>query len=73
MVVRIGSYTGTASPIKLSRTPARYALAPPEFGQHTSEIMASANAKNATESPAEELDVPAEAARRRDFGERDAE
>ena len=39
MTVRIGSYTGTGSPIKLSRTPAQYRLAPPEFGQHTSEIM----------------------------------
>jgi formyl-CoA transferase len=30
MVVEIGSYRGVASPIKLSRTPARYRLPPPE-------------------------------------------
>ena len=29
MVVRLGDYTGVASPIKLSRTPATYRLAPP--------------------------------------------
>jgi hypothetical protein len=29
-VVQIGSYKGVASPIKLSRTPASYRLAPPE-------------------------------------------
>lgn len=30
MVVKIGEYTGVASPIKLSRTPASYRLPPPE-------------------------------------------
>jgi hypothetical protein len=29
MVVQIGDYKGVASPIKLSRTPATYRLAPP--------------------------------------------
>jgi crotonobetainyl-CoA:carnitine CoA-transferase CaiB-like acyl-CoA transferase len=29
MVVKIGDYTGVASPIKLGRTPATYRLAPP--------------------------------------------
>jgi len=34
MVVRIGEqYTGIGSPIKLSRTPAAYRLAPPAFGE----------------------------------------
>jgi crotonobetainyl-CoA:carnitine CoA-transferase CaiB-like acyl-CoA transferase len=39
MIVDIGSYRGTGSPIKLSRTPATYRLAPPQFAQHTREIM----------------------------------
>jgi crotonobetainyl-CoA:carnitine CoA-transferase CaiB-like acyl-CoA transferase len=30
MVVQIGGYKDVASPIKLSRTPATYRLAPPE-------------------------------------------
>jgi crotonobetainyl-CoA:carnitine CoA-transferase CaiB-like acyl-CoA transferase len=30
MIVKIGEYSGVASPIKLSRTPASYRLAPPE-------------------------------------------
>jgi crotonobetainyl-CoA:carnitine CoA-transferase CaiB-like acyl-CoA transferase len=30
MVVQIGDYKGAASPIKLSRTPATYRLAPPK-------------------------------------------
>ncbi len=33
MVVRIGEYTGVGSPIKLSRTPATYRLAPPKFNR----------------------------------------
>ncbi|MBN9429426.1 MAG: CoA transferase [Burkholderiales bacterium] len=32
MLVQIGEYRGTGSPIKLSRTPASYRLAPPAFG-----------------------------------------
>jgi crotonobetainyl-CoA:carnitine CoA-transferase CaiB-like acyl-CoA transferase len=40
MVVDIGTYRGTGSPIKLSRTPASYRLAPPQFAQHTAEVMA---------------------------------
>jgi crotonobetainyl-CoA:carnitine CoA-transferase CaiB-like acyl-CoA transferase len=39
MIVDIGAYRGTGSPIKLSRTPASYRLAPPQFAQHTAEIM----------------------------------
>ncbi len=35
MLVRIGDYRGTGSPIKLERTPATYRLAPPAFGEHT--------------------------------------
>lgn len=40
MVVDIGAYRGTGSPIKLSRTPASYRLAPPGFAQHTAAVMA---------------------------------
>lgn len=40
MVVNIGDYRGTGSPIKLSRTPASYRRAPPGFAQHTDEVMA---------------------------------
>ena len=39
MVVDIGAYRGTGSPIKLSRTPATYRLAPPRFGEHTAAIL----------------------------------
>ena len=39
MVVDIGAYRGTASPIKMSRTPASYRLAPPRFAQHTDEVL----------------------------------
>jgi len=39
MVVDIGAYRGTGSPIKLSRTPASYRLAPPQFAEHTAEIL----------------------------------
>lgn len=40
MIVDIGAYRGTGSPIKLSRTPATYRSAPPAFAQHTAEILA---------------------------------
>ncbi|MEZ5797578.1 MAG: CoA transferase [Paracoccaceae bacterium] len=40
MVVDIGAYRGTGSPIKLSRTPASYRLAPPRFAQHSAEVLA---------------------------------
>ncbi len=39
MVVDIGPYRGTGSPIKLSRTPASYRKAPPAFAEHTAEIL----------------------------------
>lgn len=39
MVVDIGEYRGTGSPIKLSRTPASYRMAPPSFAEHTDEIL----------------------------------
>ncbi|QCO54558.1 CoA transferase [Pseudorhodobacter turbinis] len=39
MVVDIGEYRGTGSPIKLSRTPASYRRAPPQFAQHTTEVL----------------------------------
>ncbi|WP_173934733.1 CoA transferase [Chelativorans sp. Marseille-P2723] len=39
MLVEIGEYRGTASPIKLSRTPASYRRKPPKFGEHNSEVL----------------------------------
>ena len=39
MIVDIGDYRGTGSPIKMSRTPASYRLAPPKFAEHTAEIL----------------------------------
>lgn len=39
MVVDIGNYRGTGSPIKLSRTPASYRRKPPQFAEHTTEIL----------------------------------
>lgn len=39
MVVDIGAYRGTGSPIKLSRTPASYRLAPPQYGEHTAAVL----------------------------------
>lgn len=39
MVVDIGPYRGTGSPIKMSRTPASYRLAPPAFAEHTTAIL----------------------------------
>ncbi len=42
MFVRIGAYRGTASPIKLSRTPATYRRPPPAFGADTREVLAEA-------------------------------
>ena len=40
MLVSIGEqYQGVASPIKLSRTPASYRLAPPSFAQDTNEVL----------------------------------
>lgn len=40
MVVDIGDYRGTASPIRLGRTPATYRRRPPAFAQHTDEVLA---------------------------------
>ncbi len=39
LVVEIGEYRGTGAPVKLSRTPASYRLAPPKFGEHNDEIL----------------------------------
>ena len=39
MIVDIGAYRGTGSPIKLSRTPASYRRAPPGFAEHTGEVL----------------------------------
>lgn len=39
MIVELGDYKGTGSPIKLSRTPCRYQRPPPTFAQHTEDIL----------------------------------
>ncbi len=39
MIVEIGGYRGTASPIKLSRTPATYRTAPPTLGRDTQAVL----------------------------------
>ncbi|MGS0622533.1 CaiB/BaiF CoA transferase family protein [Ralstonia sp. VS2407] len=41
MVVALGEYRGTGSPIKLSRTPATYRNAPPALGADTDAVLAS--------------------------------
>lgn len=41
MIVEIGAYRGTGSPVKLGRTPSRYRRPPPRFGEHTEEILAN--------------------------------
>ena len=40
MIVDIDDYRGTASPIRLGRTPATYRRRPPAFAQHTDEVLA---------------------------------
>jgi len=39
MVVDVDGHRGTGSPIKLSRTPVSYRRRPPQFSEHTDEIM----------------------------------
>lgn len=39
MLVEIGDYKGTGSPIKLSRTPASYRKVPPRFGEDGADIL----------------------------------
>lgn len=39
MIVAIGAYKGTGSPVKLARTPCGYHRPPPRFGEHTEEIL----------------------------------
>ncbi|MCO5398690.1 CaiB/BaiF CoA transferase family protein [Ralstonia soli] len=41
MVVELGEYRGTGSPIKLSRTPATYRNAPPALGADTDAVLTS--------------------------------
>ncbi|QFT60859.1 Succinyl-CoA:(R)-benzylsuccinate CoA-transferase subunit BbsF (plasmid) [Sulfitobacter sp. THAF37] len=48
MVVDIDDYRGTGSPIKLSRSPARYDRKPPAFAQHSAEVMAELDLDPAT-------------------------
>ena len=39
MIVDIGDYRGVGAPVKLSATPAAYRSPPPNFGEHTQEIL----------------------------------
>lgn len=58
MIVDIGDYRGTGSPIKLSRTPASYRRKPPNLDEHAAEILrefgADAAAQDAARERAEE-------------------
>ncbi|GAA3526978.1 CaiB/BaiF CoA-transferase family protein [Zobellella aerophila] len=40
MLVEIGAYKGTGTPVKLGRTPASYRRVPPAFAEHSTEILA---------------------------------
>lgn len=42
MRVEIGAYQGIASPVKLSRTPARYRSVPPALNEHAQQVFGSA-------------------------------
>jgi crotonobetainyl-CoA:carnitine CoA-transferase CaiB-like acyl-CoA transferase len=42
MVTKLGEYSGIGNPVKLTRTPARVRLPPPEFGSASREILAEA-------------------------------
>lgn len=42
MVVKIGDYQGTGIPVKLSRTPGSVYSSPPEYGQHSDQILSEA-------------------------------
>lgn len=53
MVVDIGAYRGTGSPIKLSRTPASYRRAPPAFAEHNHDILQGLGADPADHPGAE--------------------
>lgn len=50
MIVDIDDYRGTASPIKLSRTPATYRRKPPAFGADTEAVL-GASRQDQTETP----------------------
>lgn len=39
MVVELGDYRGVGAPVKLSRTPASIRRPPPEFAEHTDEVL----------------------------------
>jgi formyl-CoA transferase len=47
MIVEVDGVRGTASPIKMSDTPATYRRRPPTFGEHTDEILAETGADTA--------------------------
>src|SRR5699024_5002857 len=49
MVVDIGEYRGTASPIKLSRTPPTYRSAPPQQGENSRAVLTRLGIDEATQ------------------------
>ncbi|CAE6855280.1 CaiB/BaiF CoA transferase family protein [Paraburkholderia nemoris] len=49
MVIEMGEYRGTASPIKLSRTPATYRSAPPTLGGDTRDVLDALGIDTATQ------------------------
>jgi hypothetical protein len=51
MIVNIGHYKGTGSPIKLARTPSHYETPPPRFAEHTDAILHEAWVHTATNQP----------------------
>lgn len=57
MVVQVGEYTGVASPIKLSRTPASYRLPPPGLSSMAS-AASSGSPSSANASPNEPVALP---------------
>ena len=49
MVVEIDRYRGVGSPVKLSDTPVCYRRPPPEFAEHTREVLDELGIDQATQ------------------------
>jgi len=43
MVLKQPGYKGIGTPIKMSRTPARFCALPPQLGEHSKEVLREAN------------------------------
>ncbi|AOJ68322.1 MULTISPECIES: CaiB/BaiF CoA transferase family protein [Burkholderia] len=61
LVVEMGRYRGAASPIKLSRTPATYRVAPPSLGRDTRAVLDALGIDAATQARLAEAGVLKEA------------